>query len=229
LSLECIEIGGEGATGSIIWMHGLGADGHDFSPIIPWIQRPDLRVVLPHAPVRRVTLNDGMRMRSWFDIRYIGGGSESGERECPNESAESAALIEQIIENEHMRGVPYDRIALVGFSQGGAMSLYTGCRFSHRLAGMACLSGYLLFNEEHLDASSEENRKTPVLICHGTYDPMVPYDGGRLSAEFLDEHGWPTQFNTYQMAHEVLPQEIEDLRLWLEEILPSIAPHDGLV
>ena len=203
---------------SIIWMHGLGASAHDFVDMPRIISRPGTRWVFPNAPVRPVTLNNGWRMPSWFDIRYLAGESD-GERECPIEAQESSEIIADIIEAEHAKGIPYHRIILVGFSQGGAMSLYTGCRFSERLAGMVCLSGYLLFPEKHMSECSDANRDTPVLICHGTRDDMVPFSAGQLSCEFLQENGWSVEFEQYVMFHEVCMSEIQRVGQFFAKVL----------
>ena len=203
---------------SIIWMHGLGASAHDFVDMPRLISRPGTRWIFPNAPVRPVTLNNGWKMPSWFDIRYLAGESE-GERECPIEAQESSEMITKIIEDEHNKGIPYDRIVLVGFSQGGAMSLYTGCRFEHQIAGMVCLSGYLLFPEKHLEQCSEANRNTPILLCHGIRDDMVPFTAGEQSVTFLREHGWSVKFESYPMFHEVCMPEINQVGDFLAEIL----------
>ena len=203
---------------SIIWMHGLGASAHDFVDMPRIISRPGTRWVFPNAPVRPVTLNNGWRMPSWFDIRYLAGESD-GERECPIEAQESSEIIADLIETEHAKGIPHHRIILVGFSQGGAMSLYTGCRFSERLAGMVCLSGYLLFPEKHMGECSDANRDTPVLICHGTRDDMVPFSAGQLSCEFLQENGWSVEFEQYLMFHEVCMSEIQRVGQFFSKVL----------
>jgi phospholipase/carboxylesterase len=204
---------------SIIWMHGLGASANDFADMPGIIPRPGTRWIFPNAPVRPVTLNNGMRMRSWFDIRYMGGGEESGERESPEEAADSHRIITELIEAEHAKGIPAHRIVLVGFSQGGAMSLYTGTRTTETLAGMVCLSGYLLFNEVQLEAAHPNNRQTPVLICHGTHDDVVPYRSGFLSAGFMKTHGWPVAFEEYPMQHEVSMPEIRRIGEFFAEVL----------
>ena len=160
-------------------------------------------------------------MPSWFDIRFLASDATTEERESREEAADSSQIINALIESEHARGVPYERIALIGFSQGGAMSLYTGCRFPHRLAGMVCLSGYLLFPDIHLEECADPNRKTQVLICHGTHDPMVPYDAGVRSREFMVEHGWPVAFKDYPMQHEVCIQEIERVDAFLRQVLDA--------
>ena len=203
---------------SIIWMHGLGASAYDFVDMPRRIARPGTRWIFPNAPVRPVTLNNGWKMPSWFDIRYLAGQSE-GERECPIEAQESSDMIAEIIESEHKKGIPYNRIVLVGFSQGGAMSLYTGCRFPHRIAGMVCLSGYLLFPEQHIQSSSDANRETPILLCHGIRDDMVPFNAGEQSVAYLREHGWSVEFESYPMFHEVCMPEINRVGDFLTSIL----------
>ena len=199
-------------------MHGLGASAHDFVDMPRIISRPGTRWVFPNAPVRPVTLNNGWRMPSWFDIRYLAGQSE-GERECPIEAQESSDIIMALIEEEHDRGIPYNRIVLVGFSQGGAMSLYTGCRFTEQIAGMACLSGYLLFPEHHMDACSSANRNTPILVCHGIRDDMVPFSAGQRTVEFLRENGWSVEFEQYPMFHEVCMSEINRVEEFFSAVL----------
>jgi len=203
---------------SVIWMHGLGASAHDFADMPRIISRPGTRWVFPNAPIRPVTLNNGWKMPSWFDIRYLAGESD-GERECPIEAQESADIISQLIEAEHSRGVPYNRIVLIGFSQGGAMSLYTGCRFPQQIAGMVCLSGYLIFPEIHMDSSSPANRDTPILVCHGVRDDMVPFSAGQRSVEFLLKNGWKVDFEQYSMFHEVCMSEIRRVEEFLTKVL----------
>ncbi len=204
---------------SIIWMHGLGATADDFVDMPRSIQRPATRWVFPQAPHRKVTLNHGFRMPSWFDIRYLSGGEDSGDRESRQETAESAASIAELIEAEHDRGIPYERIVLIGFSQGGALALYTGCRFPHRLAGIACLSGYLLFHETHIEDTHAANRSTPLLIQHGSYDETVPFMAGKRSAEFLEENGWPVDFDSYPMAHQVCMAETDRVGAFIAGLL----------
>ena len=204
---------------SVIWMHGLGASSADFIDMPRIITRPGTRWVFPNAPVRPVTLNNGWRMPSWFDIRFLDGDEHSEDRESREEAADSHRIISALIEEEHEKGIPYSRIVLVGFSQGGAMSLYTGCRFPHRLAGMVCLSGYVLFHESHIIDSHSENRNTPVLLCHGTNDEMVPYRSGFLTAGFMKENGWPVTFEDYPMQHEICMPEINRVGEFLAQVL----------
>ena len=169
--------------------------------------------------MRKVTLNHGWRMPSWFDIRFLGAGAGESERECPVEAQESADYIASLIEEEHDRGIPYNRIVLIGFSQGGAMSLYLGCRFPERIAGMVCLSGYLIFHDIHMEACHEANRTTPVLVCHGTRDDMVPLSSSERTVEFLRNNGWPVEFEEYPLFHEVCIEEIRRVESFFSKIL----------
>ena len=143
-------------TGTVIWMHGLGSDGHDFESLVPRIDSPHTRFVFPHAPIRPVTMNGGMRMRSWYDIRNLVSGP-CNDRESLEEVEESHTLLLELIESEQQNGIPFKKIILAGFSQGGAMSLYTGCRFPHQLARIMVLSGYLLFPDAHKTESHPSN------------------------------------------------------------------------
>tara|TARA_B100001996_G_C18631649_1_gene582007 strand:- start:201 stop:680 length:480 start_codon:yes stop_codon:yes gene_type:complete len=158
-------------------------------------------------------------MPSWFDIRFLAESPEDKGRECPVEAEDSAGIIRSLIQREHEKGVPYERIVLIGFSQGGAMSLYTGCRYPNRLAGMVCLSGYLLFHDAHITASDDANRNTPILICHGTRDDMVPHWAAQESVNFLKEGGWPVEFEEYPISHEISMTEIEKVSVFLSKIL----------
>ncbi|MBN17818.1 MAG: alpha/beta fold hydrolase [Candidatus Thermoplasmatota archaeon] len=204
---------------SIIWMHGLGASAFDFYDMPRIIQRPGTRWIFPNAPVRPVTLNNGWKMPSWFDIRFLAESPEDRGRECPVEAEESSQIIRSLIQSEHEKGIPYDRIVLVGFSQGGAMSLYTGCRYPNRLGGMICLSGYLLFHDTHMGDSNDANRNTPILICHGNRDDMVPFWAAQESFHFLKEGGWPVDFEEYPIFHEISMSEIEKVGNFLSDIL----------
>jgi phospholipase/carboxylesterase len=218
--LDCLYVEAEEKhDASVIWMHGLGATSADFVDMPRFIKRPNTRWVFPQSPSRAVTLNNGMIMPSWFDIRYLGGGDVSGERESQEEAKESGDLISELIDTEHESGISYERIVIIGFSQGGAMSLYTGCRFPHKLAGIICLSGYLLFNETHIESSHDANRDTPILIQHGVLDEMVPFIAGERSFEFLSENGWAVEFDSYRMGHEVCNQEIARIGQFISKIL----------
>ena len=206
-----IETGSE-PSASVIWLHGLGADGHDFEPIVPELRLPDtlpLRFVFPHAPVRPVTLNGGMAMRAWYDIISL-------DRNGPVDAAginESSALLESLIAREEQRGINPGRIVLAGFSQGGAIAINTVLRSGRKLAGLMALSTWLALREtlqgDSVDAS------TPVFMAHGRFDPMIPMQYGRSAADALVDAGFDVDWHDYPMAHAVCPQEIDDIRNWL--------------
>jgi len=206
-----VESGSE-PSASVIWLHGLGADGHDFEPIVPELRLPDtlpLRFVFPHAPVRPVTLNGGMAMRAWYDIISL-------DRNGPVDAAginESSALLESLIAREERRGINPGRIVLAGFSQGGAIAINTVLRSGRKLAGLMALSTWLALPET-LQADSVD-ASTPVFMAHGRFDPMIPMQYGRSAADALVDAGFDVDWHDYPMAHAVCPQEIDDIRNWL--------------
>jgi len=206
-----VETGSE-PSASVIWLHGLGADGHDFEPIVPELRLPDtlpLRFVFPHAPVRPVTLNGGMAMRAWYDIISL-------DRNGPVDAAginESSALLESLIAREEQRGIDPGRIVLAGFSQGGAIAINTVLRSGRKLAGLMALSTWLALPET-LQADSVD-ASTPVFMAHGRFDPMIPMQYGRSAADALVDAGFDVDWHDYPMAHAVCPQEIDDIRNWL--------------
>lgn len=206
-----IETGTE-PSASVIWLHGLGADGHDFEPIVPELRLPDslpLRFVFPHAPVRPVTLNGGMAMRAWYDIISL-------DREGPVDAAginESSTQLETLIAREEQRGIDPGRIVIAGFSQGGAIAINTVLRAGRPFAGLMGLSTWL-----PLPAAlegSDVDTETPVFMAHGQFDPMIPMQYGRVSADRLVSAGFEVEWRDYPMAHAVCPQEIDDIRDWL--------------
>jgi len=202
---------------AVIWLHGLGADGHDFEPVVPELGlAPQLRVrfVFPHAPVRPVTINMGMRMRAWYDILQMGGGKEdeAGVRG-------SQALVQALIEREKSRGVDPRRIVLAGFSQGGAIVLQTGLRHAERLAGILALSTYLPLPGRLAAERSAANRDLPVFMAHGTHDPMIGIPRARASCAALETLGYPVQWKEYAMGHAVCGEEIADIAAWLLRLL----------
>ena len=202
------------ATASVIWLHGLGADGHDFEPIVPYLGLPTgaaVRFVFPHAPQRPVTLNGGLRMRAWYDLY----GLDLQRREDADGIRDSARLIAALIEREIERGIPGERIVLAGFSQGGAMALFTGLRQPTRLAGLLALSCYLPLADTLLDERRDTNRETPILMMHGRYDDIVPIHAGQASRERLEALGHPVEWRDYPMAHEVNPEQIRTIGDWL--------------
>ncbi len=217
--LEAVEIEtGRKPTGAVIWLHGLGADGHDFAPIVPQLVSPDerpLRFVFPHAPVRPVTINSGMPMRAWYDILGFGRGIPQDEVGIRN----SDELVGELIRRENARGIPSDRIVLGGFSQGGAISLFTGPRYPEKLAGIMGLSCYLLLEDALPAERTRLNYATPILLAHGTQDPMVDIRLGAQARQLLEAGGYPVEWHAYPMPHSVCPQEVDDIAAWLRKVL----------
>ncbi|EIL89794.1 alpha/beta hydrolase [Rhodanobacter spathiphylli] len=205
-------------THSIIWLHGLGADGHDFAPIVPELVDPAwpaLRFVFPHAPVRPVTINNGMSMRAWYDITGFDLTSRQDEAGIRASIAETEALIAR----EHERGVPSERIILAGFSQGGAIALSAGVRHAQKLAGIVALSTYLPISATVAGERHAANAATPIFWGHGTADPVVVLQRGSDSRNALQALGYTVDWHTYPMAHAVCAEEIGDLRHWLGQRL----------
>jgi len=215
-ALETVEIdSGPNPSASVVWLHGLGADGHDFEPLVPylaWPGAPAIRYVFPHAPVRPVTVNGGMPMRAWYDILSMDGERGHDRRGV----GESIQQVFSLLERERKRGIAADRIILAGFSQGGAIALQLGLRYPHRLAGLIGLSTYMLFAGELQDNLHEANRETPVFLAHGTSDPMVPPAMGEAARKQMVALGLPLEWHTYPMPHSVCPEEIEDIAAWLK-------------
>ena len=216
---ECVEVAtGDGPVGSVIWLHGLGADGHDFEPIVPELRLPaelPLRFVFPHAPVRPVTINGGMAMRAWYDIVSL----DSAGRADANGVRESTAILEALIEREIERGIPAEKIVIAGFSMGGAIAINTALHTGHELAGLMALSTYLPIPDEV--EGSTGNRHLPVFMAHGTYDPMVLHQWGKASAEGLVATGFTVEWHDYPMQHGVCPEEIRDIRAWLLRVFEA--------
>ncbi|UHQ22982.1 carboxylesterase [Lysobacter sp. 5GHs7-4] len=206
---------GPSPTWTVLWLHGLGADGNDFAPIVPELLRPDwpaLRFVFPHAPVRAVTINNGVRMRAWYDIRDF---SDLNNRADETGVDESVAQIEALIAREAERGVPASRILLAGFSQGGAVALAAGLRRDEPLGGLIALSTYLPMPERLAREAREGARAQPLFMAHGRHDPVVPYAAGELSATRLRALGLSPDWHAYPMAHQVCIEQIRDLGDWM--------------
>ena len=202
---------------AVLWLHGLGADGHDFEPVVPQLRLPPqlrVRFVFPHAPVRPVTLNMGMRMRAWYDILQLGGGreDEAGIRE-------SQALLEALIARERRRGVAAQRIVLAGFSQGGAVALHTGLRHAERLAGILALSTYLPLAGSLVPEHSAANLGVPMFMAHGRFDDIIPIERARQSRVALEGLGCKVEWREYAMPHAVCGEEIADIAAWLRAVL----------
>ncbi len=205
---------------SIIWLHGLGADGFDFAPIVPELVRsrwPAIRFIFPHAPVRAVTINNGVRMRAWYDIKSFDFNQRADEIGV----RESMAQIEALIARENERGIPASRIFLVGFSQGGAIALATGLRRELALAGIVALSTYLPMPESTATELTDAGKNTPVFFAHGSGDPVIPVDIGKSSYLALSKMGVQTRWQEYAMQHAVCAEEITDMATWLERHLPA--------
>ena len=204
--------------GSVIWLHGLGADGHDFEPIVPELGldgQLSLRFVFPHAPVRPVTINGGMSMRAWYDILTLERGGlqdEAGIRD-------SGKQLELLIAREVSRGIAPEKIVLAGFSQGGAIALHTALRHPQRLAGLMALSTYLplqdCFDNEIANNTSAQSKQLPIFMAHGSFDPMLPMTLGQHSQQILENAGYDVEWHDYPMAHAVCAEEITDIRNWL--------------
>lgn len=206
---------------SVIWLHGLGADGHDFAPIVPQLVQPDwpaVRFVFPHAPVRPVTINNGVPMRAWYDIRE----ADLANRADEDGVVESVAQVEALIARETERGVPAARILLAGFSQGGAIALAAGLARREPLAGLVALSAYVPVAHKAADALAAGAELQPVFMAHGTQDPVVPFAAGEQSAALLRKLGFTVQWHPYRMPHAVCPEEIRDLGRWLSQRLAAM-------
>ena len=219
--LETIEhTTGPNPTHSVIWLHGLGADGHDFEPVVPDLAHPDLpelRFVFPHAPVRPVTLNQGMAMRAWFDLY----GLDRDAREDVDGIRAARHAVRELIVREAARGVPQERVVLAGFSQGCAMALYTGLRLEEPLAGMIGLSGYLPLRNTTSAERHPANAATPIFMAHGTMDMVVPMDYAQTSRDALLALDQPVDWHTYPMGHGLHPRELNDIRDFLLRVMVS--------
>ena len=216
--LPAVAIGPEAADASVIWLHGLGADGHDFAPIVAELQLPAtlaVRFVLPHAPQRPVTINNGYVMPAWYDIR----GMDFTATEDAEGIEHSRGQIEALIARERQRGVAPERIVLAGFSQGGAMALHTGLRHPERLAGILALSTYLPLADRLPAEAHPANADTPIFMAHGLHDPVVPLPLAETSRQYLESLGYRIEWHTYPMEHSVCPEEITDIRAWLLRVL----------
>lgn len=205
-------------TAAIIWMHGLGADGHDFEPIVPELGLPGsaaLRFVFPHAPIQPVTINGGVRMRAWYDVTGDGRQDAAGIRA-------SQARVEALIGRERARGIASRAIVLAGFSQGGAIALQTALRHGERLAGVLALSTYLPLPDTMEQEASPANRDAPIFMAHGRQDPVIPLSWSTRSRDKLAALGYAVEWHDYPMPHSVCTEEIADITRWLRRVLPSL-------
>lgn len=208
------------ATASVIWLHGLGADGNDFVPIVPELQLPaslSAHFIFPHASHRPVTWNNGYVMRAWYDIKALGLKAE----EDASGIHQSEQTIRRLIQHELDQGVAANKIVIAGFSQGGAMALQVALRFPQRLAGIMALSTYLPLRDTLADEANIANRDIPILMCHGRQDPVVPFELGDKSKQLLTEQKYVIDFRAYNMAHSVCAEEVMDISQWLQKVLAA--------
>lgn len=214
--LEYIVVNQPASEATIIWMHGLGADGHDFEPVVQMLNLSHIKFILPHAPYRPVTLNNGYEMRAWYDI--FGLQSDSPQDEVGINSMQ--ATINSMIETEIARGVPSQRILLAGFSQGGAMALHTATRFNQPLAGILALSTYLPLKNQLSEKQHPANKHLPIWMAHGRDDSVITLATAQASRETLEAAGYAVEWHEYEMPHSVCEEEINDIRKFLLRILP---------
>ena len=204
---------GDNPAGTVIWLHGLGADATDFEPIVPMLDlEQDLRFVFPNAPVRPITINGGMEMRGWYDIDP--GAPLAGTQDIEASAQAIAGLVQAEVE----RGVPSDRITLAGFSQGGVIAMHLGLAHNEKLAGIMALSTYLHDHENVAERLGFANVDTPIFMAHGISDPMIPITRAITSREALIGLNYAVEWHEYAMGHQVCPQEIADIAQWLNQI-----------
>jgi phospholipase/carboxylesterase len=209
---------GPSPSASVIWLHGLGADGNDFVPIVPELPLPTalhIRFIFPHAPVRPVTCNGGYAMRAWYDIYSL----DKFDHEDEAGLIASQQTLNALIDTEIQRGIPAQRIVLMGFSQGGAVALFTGLRHPQRLAGIGALSTYLPLHQTPVDKYSTQ--RPPIFMAHGRQDPVVKFHYGQDSSDLLEKMGYEVRWKEYAMEHAVCAEEINDIAAWLNECLPT--------
>lgn len=199
---------------AVIWLHGLGASGHDFEPIVEQLDLPAslrLRFIFPHAPTRPITLNDGMPLKAWYDIYGLDMNSPQDEKGLEQSASDVRTLIEQLVQS----GIASQRIILAGFSQGGAQCLYTGLSCDYRLAGILAISCWLPLHEKFPVYARRADRSLPILLLHGMYDVTIPITSAELSRETLEQQGFTVTWQSYPCAHTVSPEEVRDIRAWL--------------
>jgi len=209
---------------SVIWLHGLGADGNDFVPIVQQLALPDfgIRFIFPHAPMMPVTINGGFVMRAWYDI--LNASLTPGQEDKPKPEDEpgmrgSENVIRQFLDKEVARGIPASRIILAGFSQGGAMALHTGLRYPHKLAGIMALSAYLPLASKLSQERDPENQHTSIFMAHGSIDNVVPMSLATRSQAHLGQLGYNVEWHDYPMMHEVCREELDDIGNWMTKVL----------
>lgn len=218
-ALNCIEINPKNpAKASVIWLHGLGATSDDFVPIVPELNLAEslgVRFVFPQAPMHPITINSGMTMPAWFDIKSLDGTAEEDAQGIQN----TQQLVEQLIAHEKQLGIPSHKIILAGFSQGGAMALHTGLRHAEPLAGILALSCYLPLASKLVTECTDANRNIPIFMAHGKEDTLVLWQWADFSRSFLENSGYSVKFKTYPMAHTVCEEEVADIGEWIIELI----------
>lgn len=216
--LECIEINPDiKPVMAVIWLHGLGADGHDFVSIVPELHLPSdlpVKFIFPHAPLRPITINNGCVMRAWYDIKNLSGMMEEEDEAGIRESS---AKIDALIGHEKTKGLTSDKIILAGFSQGGAMVLHAGLRYPEKLGGIIALSSYLPLNKLLPHEKSDANQDISIMMAHGTEDPLIPIMLAEASKDFLIQQGYQVNWHAYPIQHTVCAQEINDISRWLQK------------
>ena len=208
------------ATAAVVWLHGLGADGHDFEPVAAELGRgglDDIRFVFPHAPVRPVTINGGMEMRAWYDI----AGPDLDRRADEEGVRASAGIARGLVDEQVARGIAGERIVLAGFSQGGAIALYAGLRFPFRVAGILALSAYLPAAKSLAAEAHAANRDVPIFLAHGSQDPVIALALSEHSRAAMADLGYIVEVHTYPMPHSVCAEEIRDIANWLHRVLAA--------
>lgn len=218
-ALETIQIEtGPNPTASVIWLHGLGASGDDFVPIVRELDLAglqDIRFVFPHAPTMPVTINNGYVMRAWYDII----GADLSRREDEKGLRASQSMVEQLIAQEKARGIPAERIVLAGFSQGCAMTIQTGLRHPEKLAGLLCLSGYVPLHTTIAEERHPSNQSTPVFMAHGRGDQVIPILRAEQSRDLMRSLGYEVEWHEYMMPHSVCQEEVDDISAWFRRVL----------
>jgi phospholipase/carboxylesterase len=209
----------ENPIACVIWLHGLGADGHDFVPVVNMLNLPNIRFILPHAPYQKISMNNGYEMRAWYDLFGL-------QSKHPQDAAgieKTQAYIESLIAQENIRGIANERIVIAGFSQGGAIALHTAIYMQpgqqQALAGILALSTYLPLQDKLATHKTVTNLETPIFMAHGTFDEVITLERCQQSLNILQENGYQTEWHEYQMAHSVHPQEINDIREFLQKVL----------
>ena len=203
---------------TVIWLHGLGDSGNGFAPIVPELRLPDelgIRFVFPHAPMRPITINNGMTMRAWYDITSL----DFNQRADSQGVNESSIFVKALIEQEMAKGVPANKIVLAGFSQGGVIALNLGTRLEHSLAGIMSMSSYMSEPEKLSSEAHDANKQTPIFVAHGTHDDVVPVFMGNAAFKVLESNGYQATWHEYAMQHNVCNQQLNDISIWLQEKL----------